>query len=472
MLAALGSLFYLVPVSFNAKHLEDVPDYISEAVPWFLLLMLLEFLYGKWRGYELYTLKDTLMSWSLGITQQLLGLFVKQISAVPYAMVYAYFAPLRAAYYPQYFSASSLPYVYFLAAMLGVDFGYYWFHRFAHEWHLLWASHSVHHSGERYNLATALRQGTTQSMFSWMVYLPLAALGLPPVHYLRHYMINTLYQFWIHTEAIHRMPWGVELVMNTPSHHRMHHMPPGNCNYAGVFILWDRLFGTFVQETHHPLPSPQPKHLLAKALRGKAGYHRGVVYGLANPLNTFDPVYANIQHFVRLWHMVAQKTGLKGIWLAWEWLLVVFGNRVNHPLRIVSDIKELARDVIYDRQLAVIVDKATGPEGLSDKEASALTAICQLPAPLPAIPIQGQDERFTAREIAFLNGREEREGSTRLTPHSRNVLIHHFTWTLVFAYSLMLFHDQPIWFGEKLSLPAQGAVAVMCIWSLQWIKFY
>ena len=182
---------------------------------------------------------------------------------------------------------------------MGCDLGYYFLHRTAHEWQLLWSAHSVHHSGERYNLATALRQGAFQSAYSWFFYIPLAAMGLPVTHFIRHNRLNTIYQFWIHTEVVGRCPWLIELVMNTASHHRLHHRPPGNCNYAGVLIIWDRLFCTFQSERHltttRVLTTGKDKQV-----ESCTETPRGVIYGLARPLNNYDPVYANLCHLLRL----------------------------------------------------------------------------------------------------------------------------------------------------------------------------
>merc|ERR1719347_1355456 len=134
-------------------------------------------------------------------------------------------------------------------AGLGIDFCYYWVHRAAHEVNLLWAAHQVHHSSEEYNLTTALRQSAFQSIGSVPFYLPLA-LFIPPSQALVHKELNLLFQFWIHTELVtHLGP--LELVLNTASHHRVHHGANRYCldkNYAGVLIIWDRMFGTFESE--------------------------------------------------------------------------------------------------------------------------------------------------------------------------------------------------------------------------------
>ena len=154
-----------------------------------------------------------------------------------------------------------------IVLFLGVDCAYYWFHRIAHEYNAPWAGHVVHHSSEDYNLAVALRQGTFQGLFSWVFYLPLALVGFPPAWFAAMSSFDTLYQFWIHTRAIGKLG-PLEWVLNTPSHHRVHHGRNPKYldkNYAGTLIIWDRMFGTFQAEEEEP------------------------VYGLTKPLEQLEP---------------------------------------------------------------------------------------------------------------------------------------------------------------------------------------
>lgn len=138
----------------------------------------------------------------------------------------------------------------FWKAMLLWDFLYYWNHRWMHEVRLFWGNHVAHHSGRRYNLSTALRQPWSPFLMSW-VYFPLPLLGIPARAHARAAQLNLLYQYWIHTEAIDRLPEPIEKVLNTPSHHRVHHGANPQYldkNYGGILIVWDRLFGTFEPE--------------------------------------------------------------------------------------------------------------------------------------------------------------------------------------------------------------------------------
>jgi hypothetical protein len=160
----------------------------------------------------------------------------------------------------------------------------------------------VHHSGEDYNLATALRQGAAQMLTSWPFYLLLGLLFHPAL-FVMHRGLNTLGQFWIHTTLIGHVGL-LEYVLNTPSHHRMHHRPPGNCNYAGVLIIWDRMFGTFVGE------------------KKQKDY-----YGLAKQYKTFDPLWANFEHANRQIQFVGKKKNKTIL----SYFTQFFKKRAHHP---------------------------------------------------------------------------------------------------------------------------------------------
>ncbi|XP_014671886.1 PREDICTED: alkylglycerol monooxygenase-like isoform X2 [Priapulus caudatus] len=174
-----------------------------------------------------------------------------------------------------------------LICFIGVDFCYYWFHRMAHEVNVIWAAHQVHHSSEEYNFTTALRQSVVQNYTSIVFYLPLA-LAVPPPMYMVHSQFNLLYQFWIHTEIVHSLG-PLEYILNTPSHHRVHHGRNRYCidkNYGGTLIIWDRLFGTFTPETEE------------------------VVYGLTHPVASFDPNYIQWCHYMHILRMTWVTPGL------------------------------------------------------------------------------------------------------------------------------------------------------------------
>ena len=166
----------------------------------------------------------------------------------------------------------------FVAALVFWDFLYYVHHRLMHRVRLFWADHEVHHSGRRYNLSTALRQSWNGYLTHW-IYLPMPLLGFAPRTIAKARQLNLLYQYWIHTEAIDRLPAWFEKVFNTPSHHRVHHGANKQYidrNYAGIFIVWDRLFKTFEPEVRQP------------------------VYGLTTNITSFNPVKAAYHELANL----------------------------------------------------------------------------------------------------------------------------------------------------------------------------
>jgi alkylglycerol monooxygenase len=156
---------------------------------------------------------------------------------------------------------------------------YYWAHRMSHEINLFWGGHVVHHQSEEYNLSVALRQSSLQVIWTFAFNLPIAFLGFSTLDFVLVAALNTLYQFWIHTETIGKLPRCIELVFNTPSHHRVHHGRNPKYidkNHAGSLIIWDRMFGTFQAEEEKP------------------------TYGITKPLESWNAVWANMSHYAEM----------------------------------------------------------------------------------------------------------------------------------------------------------------------------
>ena len=211
------------------------------AIPAFILTMVIE---GMWarrhpevRGYEN---RDTIASLSFGLMNVVISGFAKLLSIPFFALLYQH----------RLVDLGDLGLASWLGLLFAEDLCYYWFHRSHHEVRALWAIHVNHHSSERYNLSTALRQ-TLLTPFSGPVFwAPLALVGFSPAMILTAQAWSLLYQYWLHTEAI-RTLGPLEWVMNTPSHHRVHHgknVEYLDRNHAGIFIVWDRLFGTYARE--------------------------------------------------------------------------------------------------------------------------------------------------------------------------------------------------------------------------------
>jgi sterol desaturase/sphingolipid hydroxylase (fatty acid hydroxylase superfamily) len=267
-------------------------DYIQLAIPVFFLLIGIELVLARVLERDSYRLNDSVGDLACGVLQQLGGVFLKTALFAGYAALYSGYRqleiPMDAAWA-------------WVACFVGHDFLYYWFHRFSHEVNAGWAAHVVHHQSEEYNLAVALRQGAFQPAVSWVFYLPLALFGFPPAMFLAVSAFDTLYQFWIHTRLIGRLG-PLEWVLNTPSHHRVHHARNPRYvdrNHGGTLIVWDRLFGTFAQERDEP------------------------VYGITRPLASFNPLWANLHYWAEMWD-VARRTRrpldrLRVLWMRPGW---------------------------------------------------------------------------------------------------------------------------------------------------------
>ena len=254
-------------------------DLIAIAVPFFLLALLVELGIDAYRRTGFYRFADAVNSLSAGTLSTTFGYFTKLLPLLVWGYVLENFAlidmPLS------WFDASPRGILLWIVAAIAWDFCYYWFHRFSHEYSILWAAHAVHHQSEDYNLSTALRQTSTGFLFGWIFYLPLFLIGFPLEVLVTVNAINLIYQFWVHTRHIRRLG-PLEYVLVTPSNHRVHHARNDRYidrNYGGMFILWDRWFGTFADESDE-----EP-----------------VVFGVRKPLESWNPFWANVQVYESLW---------------------------------------------------------------------------------------------------------------------------------------------------------------------------
>lgn len=240
------------------------------AFPLYILLMLLELAYERHSGRSTYRLADAATSINTAVLRVLLEGPLRLLLVLPYAWLYEYGRLLE-------LDAAS-PWVW-LGGFIAVDFCFYWAHRTLHRYNLLWGAHQPHHSSEDFNLSTALRKGAFQTAFDWPFYLPLALLGLPLPLFLVLLGVQLTYQFWIHSQHVGQLGW-LEKVLVTPSLHRVHH-GQNDCyidrNHGGVFIIWDKLFGTFTEE------------------------REPVIYGVTTPVRTFDPIRLQFSWWRLLW---------------------------------------------------------------------------------------------------------------------------------------------------------------------------
>jgi len=230
------------------------------SIPLYFLLIGFELIYQLVKKVKMYRTNDAISNISCGISSQVANAMWGVLSIGLYQFVYEY---------GRLMTVPNAWWSYLLLFVL-VDMMYYWFHRASHEINFLWnTAHVVHHQSEDYNLSVALRQASFGGIFSMLFYLPLALIGFNTYAFLLVKGLNLIYQFWIHTEAIDKLPRPIEYIFNTPSHHRVHHasdLKYLDRNHAGVLIIWDRMFGTFTAEEEHP------------------------TYGLTKNINTYNPL--------------------------------------------------------------------------------------------------------------------------------------------------------------------------------------
>lgn len=246
-------------------------NFVPYAVPVFLLLIMVELCWGWLKGKNTYRVNDSINSLSMGLLSTVTKFVFLNIGLLV-------FSRIEQNYAVWVFDMASISH--WLLGFLLYDFLYYWYHRISHERQLFWASHVVHHQSEDYNLSTALRQTSTSFMTTWVFFIPCFFLGMPIYMYVSIASAHLIYQFWVHTQHISTLGF-LEWFMVTPSNHRVHHAQNPeyiDTNYGGLFIIWDRLFGTFRAET----PEIEP------------------IYGIRTPLASWNPIWANLHIFVSM----------------------------------------------------------------------------------------------------------------------------------------------------------------------------
>ena len=246
---------------------------IAFAVPVFLATILLEAAIARRQGKRDYYCFGTAMSdVATGTVFQAMEVFFKFVPLLIYVWVFNRYA---------FIDWGETTWQVWVVGLLLVDFLYYWWHRVSHVCNVFWAVHAVHHQSEDFNLAVALRQPLFEPITWFFFYIPMALLGIPVEVFLTAYALDLLYQFFIHTELVGKLPAPIEWLLNTPSHHRVHHGVQEQYldkNYGGILVIWDRLFRTFEKEGER------------------------VVYGTTVPLGSYNPLWCNFQYFE---HMAA-----------------------------------------------------------------------------------------------------------------------------------------------------------------------
>jgi len=261
-------------------------NYILLAIPFFWLLIAIEVIYDLYRKTGFYRINDFVNSINAGIISRMNDILRQLVPLAIYAIIEKHFAMFN-------FNESIALWI---VAFILYDFCYYWKHRIAHEINFFWAAHVVHHSSEEYNLSTALRQSST-SLLTWIFYVPMALMGIDPLMLVVVGSLNLIYQFWVHTRFIPKLGF-FEWIFITPSNHRVHHAMNDQYidkNYGGVFILWDRFFGTFQQELED----------------------EACVFGIRKPLHSWNPLWMNVHFYAQLIRDAWHTKHLKDKFLIW-----------------------------------------------------------------------------------------------------------------------------------------------------------
>ena len=278
----------------------------------FIILLSSEWIISLILKKNYYNTFDAIAGISSGMTNNLKTIFKLSIIIVSYQWMYDHWA---------LFNIES-SYILYIIAFIGIDFAFYWSHRWNHEINVMWNRHIIHHSSEEFNLSCALRQtisGITQVYF--FLYMPLAIIGIPPVIMSIVLPIHLFAQFWYHTRLIDKMGF-LEKIIVTPSHHRVHHaINPEyiDKNYASIFILWDKWFGTFQEELEEVKP----------------------VYGVKKPVKTWNPLLINFMHVFQLIKDAYRTADIKAKFTIWfkqtGWRPTDVAEK--YPIEIIEDPK-------------------------------------------------------------------------------------------------------------------------------------
>lgn len=305
------------------------PAVLYYAIPAFVILVVAEWIYSYKEQKELYEPKDAFSSMALGIGNVVSGFASKLLVLGSAMLVYKY----------RIFTLDASLWWVWVLAFFADDISYYWFHRASHHIRFFWASHMVHHSSQHYNLAAALRQtwtGNFTGTFLFWMWMPL--FGFHPLMVLLMQQISLIYQFWIHTETINKLPRWVEFIFNTPSHHRVHHssdLKYLDKNHAGILIIWDRMFGTFEPEREKP------------------------TYGLTKNVNTFNPVRIAFHEWVNLSKDIARANSLDN---AFKYIINPPGWSHDGSSKTTNELRKEIANELYQPSLQIInkpIEKAS-----------------------------------------------------------------------------------------------------------------
>lgn len=277
----------MTPQKLSIEYLTqmELPNVILYAVPVMLSLVVLEWVISLRQSRESYNTKDTWAAIAIGIGNLISSAMVK-VGIFFLVVVFYNISPFRIP--PTWWS--------YILCIIALDFARYWAHRIAHEQRFWWATHVTHHNSRKYNFTVSFRLSWTQHI-KIVFFLPVVMMGFDPLVFFICHQIEVLYQFWIHTEYIKKLPAPIEFIFTTPSHHRVHHATNEKYidkNYGSTFIIWDRMFGTF-----------QPEEEQA-------------IYGITKNVNTYNPITLVFHEWVDIFKdLTKAKSFREGWWLVW-----------------------------------------------------------------------------------------------------------------------------------------------------------
>jgi len=297
------------------KIISGAPEIIVWAAPIMFLFVLIEWIYSTFHNKKTYNKKETFASICVGIGNVFISFLLKFVLFYCVILVYN-LLPWRL--YLNWWT--------FIPCYIIFDFCSYWAHRISHHQRFWWATHVVHHSGENYNLTTSFRLSWVQHI-KIIFFLPVALCGFHPIIFFVANQIAILFQFWVHTEYIKKLPQFFEYIFATPSNHRVHHGSQDkfiNKNFGATFILWDRMFGTYQCEDEK------------------------VVYGLTHKLDKpGNPFYINFHEFIDIWKDVCSADGVR------KKMFYAFGN----PIDVAKDKVRLEKEREKKKQLCMLRKK-------------------------------------------------------------------------------------------------------------------
>ncbi|MDO6743159.1 sterol desaturase family protein [Tenacibaculum soleae] len=276
---------FLTTLKLKQLALADYIQQLSQdkllyfVLPIFFISMVIEYKISK----EKYSLNDTKVSLLMMLFSAIVEFIPKIVAFIVFFFLYE-LSPLKDTVGRQWWA--------WIILFLADDFAYYWFHRLNHEVRLFWAGHVPHHSSIYMNLGTALRQGVGERAHKFLFWIWIPLLGFDPLMMFTMMGVSLIYQFFIHTELIDKLPKPIEYIFNTPSHHRVHHASNIrylDCNHAGILIIWDRLFGTFSEEL---IAVEKP------------------IYGLTVNINTYNPIKVATHEYGAIWNDVKRASKL------------------------------------------------------------------------------------------------------------------------------------------------------------------